>query len=231
MSGDLTVRDAAPLVEAVPPPPRMDAAARINYYHALSKQAGALAVRAALAAGLELVRVQIARPGRLFDEWVEANCSFARRTAFHYMATVRATIGAEDALGRLLEGSDDDRRAAVEDYAAQTDQRSLAELYADLGIVHRTKSNWGGARPGAGRPVKDAAAALGEAAALEPALWAAARGALDGLVRLDAERDFLHRLTDDHLAAAAQALLDLSTKASRALTARIAQPHPPAAET
>ena len=223
MTGDLTVHAAAPLVEAVPPPPRMDAAARINYYHALSKQAGALAVRAALAAGLELVRVQLARPGRLFDEWVEANCSFARRTAFRYMATVRATIGAEDALGRLLEGSDDDRRAAVEDYAAQTDQRSLAELYADLGIVHRTKTNWGGARPGAGRPVKDAAGDV----ALEPALWAAARGALDGLVRLDAERDFLHRLSDDHLAAASQVLLDLSAKASRALTARIAQPQPP----
>lgn len=71
--------------------------------------------------------------------------------------------------------------------------------------------------------MKDAAGDV----ALEPALWAAARGALDGLVRLDAERDFLHRLSDDHLAAAAQALLDLSTKASRALTARIAQPPPP----
>lgn len=88
---------------------------------------------------------------------------------------------------------------------------------------------WGGAREGAGRPLKDAVAALDEAAALEPALWAAARGALDGLVRLDAERDFLHRLSDDHLAAASQVLLDLSAKASRALTARIAQPQPPEA--
>ncbi len=149
-----TASDAAGAISVVPPSPQMDAAGRINYYHRLSRAAGEISIKAALAAGLELARIQIGRPGRLFEEWVEANCEFARRTAFRYMAAVRETLGRDGGMARLLEGSDDDRREAVEEYAAKSDSKSLTELYVDLGIVKKTPSNLGGKREGAGRPRK-----------------------------------------------------------------------------
>ena len=149
-----TASDAASAISVVPPSPQMDAAGRINYYHRLSRAAGEVSIKAALAAGLELARIQIGRPGRLFEEWVEANCEFARRTAFRYMAAVRETLGRDGGMARLLEGSDDDRREAVEEYAAKSDSKSLTELYVDLGIVKKTPSNLGGKREGAGRPRK-----------------------------------------------------------------------------
>ena len=154
MKNQVATRNTQILVEAIPPSPQLDAAGRINYYHELSKQASVFSVKAALAVGLELVRVQLANPGKLFDEWIDANCSFSRRTAFHYMATLKQTIGASMELGRLVNGSDDDRRSAIDAFAASTDSKSLTELYADLGIVHKTKSNLGGRREGAGRPRK-----------------------------------------------------------------------------
>lgn len=154
MKNQVATRNTQTLVEIIPPSPQMDAAGRINYYYELSKQASVFAIKAALAAGLELVKVQLANPGKMFDEWIDANCSFGRRTAFKYMATLKQTIGASMELGRLVNGSDDDRRSAIDAFAASTDSKSLTELYADLGIVHKTKSNLGGRREGAGRPRK-----------------------------------------------------------------------------
>ena len=149
-----TASDAAGAISVVPPSPQMDAAGRINYYHRLSRAAGEISIKAALAAGLELARVQLTHAGRLFDEWVAANCEFGRSTAFKYMAAVRETLGRDVGMARLLEGSDDDRREAVEEYAAKSDSKSLTELYVDLGIVKKTPSNLGGKREGAGRPRK-----------------------------------------------------------------------------
>ena len=148
-----TAADAS-AVSVIPPSPQLDAAGRINYFHRLSRAAGEISIKAALAAGLELARVQLAHQGRLFDEWVEANCELGRRTAFKYMAVVRETLGREGGMNRLLEGSDDDRREAVEEYAAKSDSKSLTELYVDLGIVKKTPSNLGGRREGAGRKRK-----------------------------------------------------------------------------
>lgn len=154
MKNPVATRNTNLLVEVIPPSPQMDAAARINYYHGLSKQASIISIKAALAAGIELVKVQLANPGKLFDAWIDANCAFGRRTAFKYMATLKQTIGASMELGQLVNGSDDDRRNAIDEFAAATDSKSLTELYADLGIVHKTKSNLGGRREGAGRPRK-----------------------------------------------------------------------------
>lgn len=154
MKNSVATRNTNLLVEVIPPSPQMDAAARINYYHILSKQAGVVAIKAALAAGIELVKVQLANPGKMFDAWIDANCAFGRRTAFKYMATLKQTIGASMELGQLVNGSDDDRRNAIDEFAAATDSKSLTELYADLGIVNKTKSNLGGRREGAGRPRK-----------------------------------------------------------------------------
>lgn len=205
MKNQVATRNTQILVEAIPPSPKMDAAGRINYYHILSKQAGEVAIKAALAAGLELVKVQLANPGKLFDEWIDANCSFSRRTAFHYMATLKQTIGASMELGRLVNGSDDDRRSAIDAFAASTDSKSLTELYADLGIVHKTKSNLGGRREGAGRPRKLTAEemqAQADALAKDPeTAWNELKSLMDQLDAFVVVRDGLGLLDDDRLAA------------------------------
>ena len=150
-----TAADAESAITVIPPSPQMDAAGRINYYHRLSRGAGKVAIKAALAAGLELARMKRSFPsGKAFDQWVDANCEFGRSTAYNYMNTATEALGHTDGLARLLDGSDDERREAVEEYASQTGSKSLTELYIGLGIVKKTPSNMGGIRPGAGRKRK-----------------------------------------------------------------------------
>lgn len=203
MKNQVATRNTQILVEAIPPSPKMDAAGRINYYHILSKQAGEVAIKAALAAGLELVKVQLANPGKMFDEWIDANCSFSRRTAFHYMATLKQTIGASMELGRLVNGSDDDRQSAIDAFAASTDSKSLTELYADLGIVHKTKSNLGGRREGAGRPRKLTAEemqAQADALAKDPeTAWDELKSLMDQLDAFISVRDSLGLLGSEKI--------------------------------
>lgn len=203
MKNQVATRNTQTLVEAIPPSPQLDAAGRINYYHELSKQASVFSVKAALAVGLELVRVQLANPGKLFDQWVDANCSFSRRTAFRYMATLKQTIGASMELGRLVNGSDDDRQSAIDAFAASTDSKSLTELYADLGIVHKTKSNLGGRREGAGRPRKLTAEemqAQADALAKDPeTAWNELKSLIDQLDAFISVRDGLGLLGSEKI--------------------------------
>ena len=203
MKNQVATRNTQILVEAIPPSPQLDAAGLINYYHELSKQASVFSVKAALAVGLELVRVQLANPGKLFDEWIDANCSFGRRTAFRYMATLKQTIGASMELGRLVNGSDDDRRSAIDAFAASTDSKSLTELYADLGIVHKTKSNLGGRREGAGRPRKLTAEemqAQADALAKDPeTAWDELKSLMDQLDAFISVRDGLGLLGSEKI--------------------------------
>ncbi len=155
---ELAARDQGPLVDVREMPAALDTAGRINYYHGVSKCAGKIAIQAALAAGLELLKVQLANPGRLFDDWVDANCEFSRRTAFNYISALRHTIGKEFEMARLVNGSDEESKGAIVEMADRTDSKSLTELYVDLGIVRKSPSNMGGRREGAGRPSKDAVA-------------------------------------------------------------------------
>ena len=153
------VKSEPRMIDVVLPGKQMDAAGRINYFHTLSKQAGEVAVKAALYAGMELFKAKIDHSGT-FDAWVEQNCSFGRRTAYNYLALLTETIGKGADLVGLAEDSDDGRTAAIDEYAGNMESKGLTELYVDLGIVKKSKSNLGGRREGAGRPRKDAAAEL-----------------------------------------------------------------------
>lgn len=200
---------------------------KADFLHRASLEFSKRSAAAAILAGWVLSVARSACAYGQWMAWLESNVSFSKRTCDNYLALYARTLGASRAAARRPVALDVEPTVEeLEEAAHDVDGKALTALYRSTRLMART-GGWGGARPGAGRPLKDAVAALDEAAALEPALWAAARGALDGLVRLDAERDFLHRLSDDHLAAASQVLLDLSAKASRALTARIAQPQPP----
>lgn len=143
---------SAALVAMPEPGEALDRAGRANFFHRLSREAGVVSIRAALAAGMELLQAKEELAGG-FVEWVKHKCAFGVTTAYKYLALVQKTLP-EQSLPKLLSGSDAEREAAIERTAAETDSRTLTELYDDLGIVRKTPSNLGGARPGAGRKPK-----------------------------------------------------------------------------
>lgn len=168
---------SAALVAMPEPGEALDRAGRANFFHRLSREAGMVSIRAALAAGMELLQAKEELAGG-FVEWVKHKCDFGSATAYRYIALVQKTLP-EQSLPKLLSGSDAEREAAIERTAAGTDSRTLTELYDDLGIVRKTPSNLGGARPGAGRkpkrPLTDEEIAV-QAAALAAADTALADG-------------------------------------------------------
>lgn len=211
------------LVSAEPPAAGMEAAARINHWHEVAKQSSEMAIAAALNAGLELFKAKIDHPGT-FEKWIEANCDFGRSTAYNYLKLVQQAISADE-LPKIANGSDKMREAAIEEYAAETDSKSLTELYCDLGIIKKTPSNMGGKREGAGRKRKDEAEEIGEnlaAAVNTPGLLAAAiKGPIETLWRLWKERDVFSRIDDETLGHAAGLLDELSKAATKALKLRV----------
>lgn len=140
------------LVAMPVPGAELDRAARVNFFHRLSREAGLVAIRAAIAAGVELLEAKGEHAGG-FQSWVQAKCAFGLRTAYKYIAVAEKTL-TESRLPALLEGTDTDRENAIEEAATSTDSRTLTDLYEGLGIVKRTPSKMGGARPGAGRHSK-----------------------------------------------------------------------------
>lgn len=211
------------LVSAEPPATGMEAAARINHWHEVAKQSSEMAIAAALNAGLELFKAKVDHPGT-FEKWLEANCNFSRRTAYKYLSLVQQAISA-DKLPKIANGSDKMRQAAIEEYAAETDSKSLTELYCDLGIIKKTPTNMGGKREGAGRKRKDEAEEIGEdldAAANASGLLAAAiKGPIETLWQLYKERDVFNRIDDETLGQAAGLLDELCKAATKALKLRV----------
>lgn len=172
------------MIDIILPGQQMDAAGRINYFHTLSKQAGEVAVKAALYAGMELFKAKVEHPGT-FDAWVDQNCSFGRATAYRYLSLLSETVGKGADLVGLAEGTDDARTDAIAEYAGNMESKGLTELYVDLGIVKKSKSNLGGKREGAGRPRKDAAKLAAQEAADNPGFDEnAVSGAVSDLYRI-----------------------------------------------
>ena len=167
----------AKIINVVMPDAKMEPAGRINYFHRVTKEAGKLSIAAAFYAGLELMRVKKNLVGHgEFQKWVESNCDFAYSTGHNYIHVAYMCLDkAGYECDELLDGSDTTRVKAVEDAAEKCESDSLNEIYIELGIVKKSKSNMGGKREGAGRKRKDDAEALareaeeiaGKAGALE----------------------------------------------------------------
>ncbi len=214
----------AALVAMPEPGEALDRAGRVNFFHRLSREAGVVSIRAALAAGLELLAAKEELSGG-FQKWVQTKCSFGVTTAYKYMATVQRSLP-EEALPKLLAGSDAQREREIEEVASSTDSRTLTDLYDDLGIVRKTPSNLGGARPGAGRKPKHALsneeiAAQAAALAADPEM--AAKECFDLLDRLVAWANGpagFAALPDKDLARATTLLGDLGFRAGSALAER-----------
>jgi hypothetical protein len=211
------------LVSAEPPAAGMEAAARINHWHEIAKQSSEMAIAAALNAGLELFKAKIEHPVN-FVQWIESNCDFGKSTAYNYLKLVQQAISADE-LPKIANGSDKMRQTAIEEYAAETDSKSLTELYCDLGIIKKTPSRMGGKRDGAGRKRKDAAAS--EAAALDeaansPALLAAAiKEPVAAIWQLHQEREVFARIDDETLGSVAGMLNELCKAAAKELKRRV----------
>lgn len=211
------------LVSAEPPAAGMEAAARINHWHEVAKQSSEMAIAAALNAGLELFKAKVDHPGT-FEKWIEANCNFGRRTAYNYLKLIQQAISADE-LPKIANGSDKMRQNAIAEYAAETDSKSLTELYCDLGIIKKTPSKMGGKREGAGRKRKDAAEEIGEAlneAVNSSGLLAAAiKGPVAEVWRLHQEKDVFSRIDDEVLGEVAGLLNELCKAATKALKWRV----------
>ena len=210
------------LVSAEPPAAGMEAAARINHWHEVAKQSSEMAIAAALNAGLELFKAKVDHPGT-FEKWIEANCNFGRSTAYNYLKLVQQAISADE-LPKIANGSDKMRQAAIEEYAAETDSKSLTELYCDLGIIKKTPSKMGGKRDGAGRKRKDAAseaAALDEAANSPALLAAAIKEPVAAIWQLHQEREVFARIDDETLGSVAGMLNELCKAAAKELKRRV----------
>lgn len=211
------------LVSAEPPAAGMEAAARINHWHEVAKQSSEMAIAAALNAGLELFKAKIDHPGT-FEKWIEANCNFGRSTAYNYLKLIQQAISADE-LPKIANGSDKMRQAAIEEYAAETDSKSLTELYCDLGIIKKTPTNMGGKREGAGRKRKDAAedeaAALDEAANSSALLSAAIKGPIAEIWKLHQEKGVFLRIDDETLGHVAGILNELCKAATATLKLRM----------
>ena len=211
------------LVSAEPPAAGMEAAARINHWHEVAKQSSEMAIAAALNAGLELFKAKLEHPVN-FVQWIESNCDFGKSTAYNYLKLIQQAISA-DKLPKIANGSDKMRQAAIEEYAAETDSKSLTELYCDLGIIKKTPTNMGGKREGAGRKRKDVAAS--EAAALDeaansPALLAAAiKEPVAAIWQLHQEREVFARIDDETLGSVAGMLNELCKAAAKELKRRV----------
>ena len=196
---------------------------KANFLHAYSIEASKRSTAAAILAGWVLCVARSTCAHGQWLGWLEKNVNFSKQTATNYMALYSQTIGAARAAKRRpVPLSQEPTMAELEEAAHDVDGKSLSALYKSTRLM-AASDNWGGGREGAGRKPKDAdvAAELEEVAKMEGVIWAASKGALDSLVRLDAERDFLRRLSTDHLSFVASALADLSKKAAQMLAGRI----------
>lgn len=198
---------------------------KANFLHAYSVEAGKRSTAAAILAGWCLSVARESCAHGMWRAWLEKNVAFTSRTADNYMTLYAQTVGAaRAALRRPIPLTEEPTMAELEAAAHDVDGKSLSAIYKSTRLI-ATSGNWGGAGRGQGRKPKDAdvAAELQAVTEREAVLWAALKGHLDELRKLDAEKDFLHRLSDEHLAVAAGLLADLSTKAAELLAGRMGE--------
>ena len=196
---------------------------KANFLHEYSVEASKRSAGAAILAGWVLSVARSTCAHGQWLGWLEQNVSFSETTARNYLTLYAQTLGAQRAAKRRpialdVQPTEEELEAAAHD----VDGKALSALYKSTRIMV-SSDNWGGAGRGQGRKAKDAdvAAELKAVAELEPVLWASAKGALDALWKLDSEKDFMRRLSDDHLAQVSNLLTNLSDKAAKALAQRL----------
>ena len=196
-------------------------AEKANWLHACSIELSKRSTAAAILAGWVLSVARSTCAHGQWLSWLEQNVTFARRTADNYMTLYAQTIGAARAAARRpVALTVEPTMRELESAAHDVDGKSLSALYKSTRLI-AVSDNWGGKREGAGNKKKDVAAELKAVTEHEAVIWSSAKGSLDTLVQLDAERDVFRRLTNDHLATVSGILADLAKKAEEILKQRL----------
>ncbi len=197
-------------------------AERINTYVREAQRHGRIALEYLVKAGWELlIQKQSIGYGGGWESWVDQNLSISQKTADRYIQFYQRTLGDKRSEARIAITREPTKKELA-DATAGMEYKTATQAMVDMGIVKRPAA-WGGAGRGQGRKPKDAdvASELEAVATMEPVLWASSKGALDTLRRLDVEKDFMHRLSDEHLATVSELLSDLAKKAGELLANRL----------
>ena len=223
MSKSISVITNQNLVAVTMPPPGTESAGRINYFHRVTKEAGRISIAAAFYAGIELAKVKANIGHGAFQGWVASNCEVKYRTAHNYIHMVTMYFmnnGIE--LADMLDASDVQRQEAITQVIENCESNSLTEIYVDLGIVKKSKSNLGGKREGAGRPRKQSAEELAKQAE-EVAKHAAGVETLDLAAKLynaAVLQGGLGELEDDQLKSVCETAEQIASKAGDIIKSR-----------
>lgn len=196
---------------------------KANWLHQCSVELSKRSTGAAILAGWVLTVARSTCAHGQWGVWIAKNVSFTQQTASNYMSLYAQTLGARRAaMRRPIALSVEPTIEELEEAAHDVNGKSLSALYKSTRLM-ATPNNWGGPDRGQGRKPKsaDIAAQLDAVTKAEPVMWAAAKGHLDELRKLDVEKDFMHRLTDEHLATVSELLSELAKKASELLVGRI----------
>lgn len=202
-------------------PASADAAERIRFHIHEAQAHGRCAIAHIIEAGWELALQKQFMGFGQWNAWCEEKLSVSRRTADKYIDAYQRTVGALRASQRIPL----DKKLLKKELEAATvgmEEKTARQAMIEMGIVKPTAGH-GGERKGAGRPKKDNSveAQLDEIAKNEMLIWQSLKGALDTLVRLDAEKDAWRRLSDEHLSTAVAILADVAKKSSDTFTSRL----------
>ena len=203
-------------------PESASAGERISYHVGMAQHHGRQALAHLMLAGWELAKQKQAVGYGGWKAWCAANLDMSQDTADRYIMFFSKTIGAARNAAQIPFA----KKPTAKELAAATvgmEQKSATRAMVDLDIIKRPEG-WGGNNRGQGRKPKgdaEVAAELEAVARNEAVLWAAAKGALDTLSRLDAEKDLFNRLAGEHLATVSKLLADLSKRAAEALSKRL----------
>lgn len=209
------------LITITPVGDHMDSSSKINYYHEVSKQGAGLAIEAALRCGIELFKAKLEHVGT-FEQWIEENCEFGRAMAYRYLQLVQKAVGADD-LPKLADGSEKQRTSAIAEILADSDSKTVTEIFCEYGCLKKTASNLGGKREGAGRKPKDdqdladAAEKISMSAELNKV---ALDGIITNLYRVGVAEGGFGSLGTDALKVVVTALKDTVRKAEEILKSR-----------
>ena len=196
---------------------------RINFLHRLSVQSGKVSIAAAIMAGWELEKARQACQHGAWLDWLERNTALSVQTADRYRSVYRSTVGSMRLAMKDPAGLETRPTVAeLETASSNVEAKSLTDLYSQLRLMKRGEG-WGGGGRGQGRKAKDVEAELDAIAKSEPLMWGAVKGALDTIMKLEAERDVTARLTTDHLGEMSQVLAMLSERAAKAFARRLGE--------
>ena len=205
---------------------RGDNAELIRWHLGLSVQMGRMSLAHAIFAGWLLERQKTQLGYGKWESWCKTELGFSKDTADRYIALYKKTVGA----ARTPAGIGSGQVVGAEELDAATeavDASTATGAMIELGIIKRAKDCGGDRRKQAakngkvvGRPPKNLAKEVEEAAKDPDLSWAEVKDYLNDLREFGIENDGFGNLADDDLETVVVKLAELSRRAGDILAAR-----------